>query len=209
MGGYDTSGLPSYLSTPDNISQNLSEFIDTLLPNGVNLVTDHPELFQGYQNEDINITQSSQVSVTYLSQTCVATNALGYYTYSTGHPPLTGDDIKAITYIYPNTGPQTPLQQGDKVVLGKFNPGTTIGFVLMVGAWDKIQHKLYGNVVHYYTDDNLNPETDSTLRKHAVMISYAAENKTIIGFEDTNRQDPACDNDFNDVVFYYTVTPSP
>ncbi len=35
---------------------------------------------------------------------------------------------------------------------------------------------------------------------------YAPEDKILIGFEDTDRTNPDCDNDFNDVVVYGTVT---
>jgi len=38
-----------------------------------------------------------------------------------------------------------------------------------------------------------------------VFINYTPEKKTIVGFEDTDRESPYCDNDFNDVVFYATV----
>jgi len=46
---------------------------------------------------------------------------------------------------------------------------------------------------------------DFKLKKHAVLISYAPENKILIGFEDTDRTNSQCDNDFNDVVVYATV----
>ncbi len=210
MGSYDTSGLPNYLAPSDTISQSLLEFTDTLLPNGVNLSVSHPELLQGYQNADINITQTSLVTMTFVSETCLATNAFGFYTYPTGQAPTTAADIKQITYIFPNVGPQTPLQPGDKVNLGHFNAGTTIGFVLFVNGWQDPQHTVKNSAPKFYTDDDLNPETDPALQKHAVKIYYAPEGITIIGFEDTNRQaGTGGDSDFNDDVFYYTVTPDP
>ena len=211
MGSFSGNGLPGYLTTPDVISQGLTDYLDTTLINGNSLVINHPEFFQGYTSADINITQTSNVSITYLSSINARANALGFYSYSTATPPATAADIKTITYVFPNTGPGTPLTTGDKVVLGKFNASSSIGIVVFSGGWDSAHHRLNNNsdIPRYYTTDILNPETDSTLRKHAVKIPYAPENKTIIGFEDYNRESPACDNDFNDVVFYLTVTPAP
>lgn len=209
MGSFSGNGLPGYLTTPDVISQGLTDYLDTTLINGSSLVNSHPEFFQGYTNADLNITQSSMVSITYVSATNGRDNAFGFYTYLTSQPPVTASDIKTVTYIFPNTGPFTPLAPGDKVNLGKFSAGTSIGFVLFSGGWDSTYHKLYSNVQKFYTTDNLNPETDSTLRKHAVKIPYAPENKTIIGFEDFDRELANCDNDFNDVMFYLTATPAP
>ena len=62
-------------------------------------------------------------------------------------------------------------------------------------------------VVHFCSNDVLNPEVDPNLKKHAVLINYAAENKVLIGFENTNRTNSKCDHDFNDIVIYTTVTP--
>ena len=83
--------------------------------------------------------------------------------------------------------------------------GTSIGFVLMQSAWSITTGTLDNNVVHFCSNDVLNPEVDPNLKKHAVLINYAPENKVLIGFEDIDRTEPKCDNDFNDVVVYATV----
>ena len=62
------------------------------------------------------------------------------------------------------------------------------------------------DVVHFLTDDALNPEVDPNLKKHAILINYTPDNKVLIGFEDLDRTSPGCDNDFNDLVFYETIT---
>ena len=98
------------------------------------------------------------------------------------------------------------MQPGDKANIGNFTAGTSIGFVLMENAWDTTSHSLNNSAVHFLTNDALNPEVDPALKKHAVLIPYAPENKVLIGFEDRNRTQSNCDNDFNDVVIYVSVT---
>ncbi len=61
------------------------------------------------------------------------------------------------------------------------------------------------DAVHFASNDVLNPEVDPKLKKHAVLINYTPENKILVGFEDYDRTQAGCDNDFNDVVIYATI----
>ena len=207
LGTYDSLGKPNYLELPDTISPSLLSFVNATLPNGKNLTISHPEFFSNTAIADITITQPSDVYVTFVLEGCRYANALAFYTYPTNQSPTSAKDISLITYIFPSCGNKTPLHTGDKVKIGRFNVGTSIGFVLMQKAWDTTAHTLNNDVVHFCTNDALNPEVDPKLKKHAVLINYAPENKVIIGFEDLDRTLPNCDNDFNDVVIYCTVTP--
>ncbi len=207
LGTYSSLGKPDYLLTPDIITGNLLNFIDSILPPGKDLRTSHPELLSSTAIADIKITQSSDVFVTFVLQEGGYTNSIAFYTYSTGFPPATAKDIPIMTYIFPSSGNLTPLQSGDKVKIGRFDPGTSIGFVLLQKGWDSTLHVLDNNAVHFLSNDVLNPEVDPNLKKHAVLINYPQENKILIGFEDLDRTNPYCDHDFNDVVFYCTVTP--
>lgn len=205
LGKYDNSGLPSYLLPKDNISSALQSFMDGYLVNGRNLISAHPELFTNSAIADIKVTKPSTIYMTFVHQEAWQNNALAFYSYPTDNPPASAKDIERITYAFPNVGESTPLKPGDKVSLGQFNPGTSVGFVLLISGWDKKAKSLNNKSVHYCTNYVLNPEKDPGLRKHAVLIEYPAEKKVMIGFEDMNREDPNCDDDFNDVVFYCTV----
>ena len=207
LGTYDALGKPNYLVPPDTISPSLLSFVDNTLPNGKNLTISHPELFSSTAIADITITQPSDVYITFVLEGCGFANSLAFYTYPTNQSPTSSKDISLITYIFPSCGNKTPLHSGDKVKIGRFDVGTSIGLVLMQKAWDTTAHALNNDVVHFCTNDALNPEVDPNLKKHAVLINYAPENKVIIGFEDVDRTLPNCDNDFNDVVVYCTVTP--
>ena len=207
LGTYDSLGKPNYLAPADTISPSLLSFINNFLPKGLNLTISHPELFSNTAIADITITQPSDVYVTFVVEKCLYKNALAFYTYPTNQSPTSAKDISLITYIFPNCGNNTPLLSGNKVKIGRFDVGTSIGFVLMENAWDTATKTLNNDAVHFCTNDALNPEVDPKLKKHAVLINYAPENKVIIGWEDTDRTMPYCDNDFDDVVVYFTVTP--
>lgn len=202
---YNSQGLPDNL-LKDTISPALLNFIDTLLPEGKDLTIRHPEFFSSTAIADIAITSPSTVYITFVTQNAANNNAIAFYTYPTGQSPTKPEDIKKITYVFPNASGQTPLQAGDKANIGNFTAGTSIGFVLMENAWDTSSSSLNNDAVHFLTNDALNPEVDPSLKKHAVLIPYPPENLVLVGFKDRDRTLANNDNDFNDVIFYVTVT---
>ncbi len=204
LGSVDADGKPTYLSTPDVVSGSLMTFFQNTLPERTDLRTTHPEYLTTSAIADVKITQTSKVFITYVSQGTKFNNAFAFYTYPTGKSPASAKDIDKITYIFPNCGGSTTLQTGDKVEIGTFEAGTSIGFVLLQDGWDNTTHKNNNDAVHFCSNDVLNPEVNASLKKHAVLIN-SPENKVLIGFEDLNRTLPECDNDFNDLVVYCTV----
>jgi len=205
LGTFDEFGKPNYLAGRDVITSDLLSFINTNLPQNKDLRNTNPQLLSNPPIADIVITRQSEVSVTYVSSETAFTEAFAFYTYPTGKPPASAKDIKTITYVFPNTGKGTTLQPGDKVKIGNFNSGTSIGFVLLENGWDAETKTLNNKVVHFCSNDVLNPEVDIALKKHAVFIIYTPENKILIGFENLDRTTPQCNHDFNDYVFYASV----
>lgn len=201
---YDSNGKPQGL-IKDVISDDLWNFVLDKLPEGNNLPLSNPELFTTDKTADITITQTADIYVTFVKGVCYYPNSLAYYTYPTAQPPQTPEEIEEIVYFFPNIGQSTPLQRGDKIKIGRFTPGTSIGFVLMQQSWDSKNKKLDHNVLHFCSHDILNPELDPKLKKHAVLLNYTPEDKVIVGFEDILRTSPNSDHDFNDVVFYCTA----
>lgn len=201
---YNSYGTPDVL-LQNTVSDTLLSFIHNLMPEGKNFPNAHPEYFSSSAIADITITKPSTVYVTFVLTGAAFANSLAFYTYPTGQSPTSAKDIKLITYIFPNAGSKAQIHRGDEVNIGQFDIGTSIGFVLMQNGWDTTNHKLDNSVVHFCTNDVLNPEVDPKLKKHAVLIPFPLEDKTLIGFEDMNRTLPNCDNDFNDEVFYCTV----
>lgn len=207
LASYDTLGRPSNLLPKDNISNEMLSYIENTLIERSDLRTTSPELLTTKAIADLKITQSSDVFITFVSQVTNYRNTLGFYTYPTNNPPASAKDIRKITYVFPSVSLETPLKAGDKVKIGRFDVGTSIGFVLMRDSWDPVTKTINNKVVHFCSNDILNPEIDPNLKKHAVLINYPSENKMLIGFENTDRTEKKCDHDFNDVVIYATVTP--
>lgn len=203
---YDSTGKPDNLEK-DVITSNLLTFFRNQVP-GKDLTIHNPSLLDNNTSEDLKITKKSNVYLTYVINGATSRNAIGFYTYQTGKAPTSPKDIKKITYVFPLAGSQaSPLKPGDKVKIGTFEEGTTIGLVLLKNAWDASTKTLNNKAVHFCYNDILNPEVDPKLKKHVVLVNYAAENKILIGFEDVDRTTPGCDNDFDDVVLYASIIP--
>ncbi len=207
LGTFTGQGGVSNLLPGDSISPAMQNFMDTLLPEHVDIRKLHPELFTGSAIADIKITQATSVYLTFISRHTGYYNSFGFYTYPTNNPPLVPSDIAKITFVFPSAGQGSPLVEGEKVKLGTFSPGTSIGFVLLLDAYNPTNNTINKNAPHFCSADILNPEIDPNLKRHVILNYYAPENKTIISFEDTNRTDPTCDNDFNDFIFYCTLAP--
>ena len=208
LGAFDSMGKPEFLTTSDVVSDSLLAFLRTELPDGQSAAIAHPELFNNSAIADLSVTQPSDVYLTFVLEGCGYANAVAFYTYPTGQSPTSAKDIQLITYVFANAGNHTALHLGDKVKLGTFSAGTSLGFVLMQNAYDTTAKTLNNEAVHFCSNDALNPEVNPKLKKHAVLIDYVPENKILIGFEDVNRTVSYCDNDFNDIVLYTTVKPN-
>ncbi|MDB5024441.1 MAG: hypothetical protein JWP78_2196 [Mucilaginibacter sp.] len=202
LGPADNTGKPLNMLTPDVVSDSLLTYIHTTLPEHMNLATSRPDLLSSTAIGDIAITQKSEIDITYVSAGTGNSDAIAFYTYPTNSPPAAATDIKVITYIFPNAGSGTTLKSGDKVNIGTFDVGTSVGFVLLQNAFNVASGTLNNGAVHFCSNDVLNPEVAPDKKKHAVLLNYPAENKTLIGFEDVDRTSSSCDNDFNDIVIY-------
>ncbi|WP_423148667.1 LruC domain-containing protein [Rubrolithibacter danxiaensis] len=211
---YQPSGKPKYLeSSRDNISPSLLSAINASLPEQKALASYHPEYLSDNAVTTLNITKKSTVWITFVSEGADYYNSLGYYTYPTNNPPKKQKDIDEVTLVFPNTsmtGSGGGLTSGDKVKLGEFKAGTSIGFVLIQNGWTK-SGSSYGvdlDKTKFYSTSKLNPESSNSLKKHSVLLYNDIYNLFLIGFEDLNRQTETSVNegDFNDVIFYATAS---
>lgn len=207
MGNTDSYGRPKYLVTSDVISNTLLSYINTSLPESTPLTQTHPQYLTDAATGTINVTAASDVWITFVSEGAGYYNSIGYYTYPTANPPTKASDISVVYLAFPNAslyGSGGNMRSGDKVKLGTFSGGTSIGFVLFANGWAG-SNQVYTDVTKYYSDPQLNPETDVNYKKHSVLLYDAADKLYLVGFEDLAR--PAGDQDFNDVVFYATANP--
>jgi len=201
-------GVPKYLVTPDVISASLLSYVNASLPEGQSVVVNHPNYLSSTAVSTLNVVATSDVWITFVAEGAANLNSLAFYTYPTGTPPTSADDIKTATMVFPNAsglGSGGGLLPGDKVKIGTFSAGTSIGFILLGNAWTGSGVNV--DATKYYSTDALNPETTPSLQKHTVVLYDNTDNLTLIGFEDLNRQTGGSDNDFNDLVIYATSDP--
>jgi len=211
MSPYNSSGVPLNLLTPnDKISADMLADINSALPETINEPNRSPGLFSSSVPNDLVITQTADVWITFVSEGAGYSSSLGWYSYPTSKPPASINNIDSIHFIFPNCkypGQGGGLSSGNKVHLGVIPAGTTIGVVLFSNAWAYGNYNsinYFNNAGVFFTDSWLNPETVASLRQHTVMLQY--NNLSLICFEDMNRQQGS-DNDFNDVIFYATSNP--
>ncbi len=207
LGTYNSNGRPNNLETQgDEIGLDMLNTINASLPEQKKVPQLHPEYIANDATTNINVKEDAEVWITFVHEGAGYRNALGFYTYDTKTPPTTLADITEIKFIYPNAslrGSSGEMVSGDKVKLGTFTAGTTIGLVLFQNAWNGRDVSVGATAL--FSDPNLNPESDLNLRNHNVFLQY--QNTFLIGFEDIRRDNSGCDQDFNDLVVYATSNP--
>jgi LruC domain-containing protein len=211
IGGYDGDGRPQYLTpTPGNVSADLLGFLNSSLPEEKSVENHHLVYLSPNAKRSIDVIEDGDVFITYVSEGATNENTIAYYSYPTNQKLANANEITNIKYIFPNSsgkGSGGGLISGDRVNLGNFKAGTSIGIVLLVNGWDKNTKTVKNNGVKFYSDETFNPEHNQNLKKHTVVLSYDKEDLLIIGFEDINREDFKSDHDFNDIVLYASSFP--
>ncbi len=211
MGTYvGNVGLPKYLeSKGDVISAATLNQINTALPEARSVPAFNPQYITTAAQTNIVLKEAADVWVTFVHEGANYKNSLGYYTYPTNNPPKTASAISKLNIIFPNVsynGSGGALKTGDKVKLGNFPAGTTVAWFLVPDGWEGRNTKLVTDERHpiRYSNRNFNTFTTEANRSHMVLLNDAS-GKLIMGFEDLDR--PGGDNDFNDAIFYATVSP--
>lgn len=217
LGNWSNAGLPAYLTGDDAISNELLEDINATLPERVKLTVSHPEYLSTSSQGSIVLIEDAEVWVTFVHEGAGNLNSLGYYTHPTNKMPATMADITDATIIFPNvsySGSGGALISGNKVQLLYLNPatkkytnvfptGTTVAWFLKASGFSGGTLK---SGVTFFSDSRFNPENSEETRIHNVLLKDNARKLLLLGFEDLNRN-TSSDEDFNDAVFYTTVTP--
>ncbi|HEX7366728.1 MAG TPA: LruC domain-containing protein [Pelobium sp.] len=212
LGTYDDNGRPNYL-TPQagQVSNSLLNHINASIPDGSDVRVHHPSFLANSATQTLNLVKTGEVFVTFVSEGAGLTNAIAYYSYPTNNPPANASEISNVKYIFPNAsaiGSSGAMISGDRVSLGTFNAGTSIGILLLSNGWDSAAKLVKSNAAKFYSNQEYNPESTNVLKKHIVLLNFAQEDIFVIGIEDLNRETEAfCDHDFNDVVLYADCYP--
>lgn len=208
LGSFNSDGVPNYLTTPDVVDQSLLADVNSSLPESKKVPVYNPQYLANGNDTEVKITALSDAWVTFVSEGAGYRNVLAYYTYPTNNPPATASDIDSIKLIFPNAsflGSGGGLRSGDKVRIGRFPAGTSIGWVLIQNAWNGNSVNL--GATKLYSRPAFNPEPNAADRQHNVTLYHQLRNLVLIGFEDVTRNLAGCDQDFNDCVFYITTNP--
>lgn len=207
---FDAMGRPVNLLPVDDISfAALMNQIDASLPNGIPvkskyIATEIPT--------DLKIERLADVWITFVHEGADYRNTLAYYTYPTGNPPTNENQINNANVIFPNCSliggnGEGNMISGDKVKIGRFPAGTSIGFVLLQNAFQG-NGSINFNATKFFSTEGINPEIDLAKKRHNVVLHNVSQRTFLIGFEDINRMPgQGSDQDFNDLVFYAQSNP--
>ncbi len=206
LGSWSRWGVPSYLTSPVVISKDFYEFVNKALPNYKPVPEYRPHYLDDSLDKDIHVVEEGEVFVTFIHEGAGYKNTLGFYTYPTVDGPPETINPEDIHIIFPNVsykGSGGGLLTGDTVNIGKFTPGTSIGWVLVSNAYSTRFRGVSGGINTFYSHDVLNPDK-APYQQHFVQLHY--EDQVVLGVEDLVR--PGGDNDFNDAVFTITSNPA-
>ncbi|TAE18277.1 MAG: DUF4114 domain-containing protein, partial [Bacteroidetes bacterium] len=211
MGSYDSWGRPNYLDpVADVISAGFLSRLNASLPEFGNLPVRSPSFFNSNVNLNIHVTQTADVWITFVSEGTSFRNALGYFKYPTNNPPANAAAIDSVFLVFPNSSlinSAGNLRSGDRVKIGRFNAGTSIGFVLIQGGFNGTSVNV--NNTKFYSTQSFNSVSESNAAKyqHGVQLYDATEQLLVFGFEDLIRSGNSSDDDYNDLVFYTKANP--
>ena len=207
---FDALGRPTNLLPVDNISfAALMNQIDASLPNGVAVKNKY---IATQVPTDLKIERLADVWITFVHEGADYRNTLAYYTYPTGNPPTNEDQITNANVIFPNCSliggnGEGNMISGDKVKIGRFPAGTSIGFVLLQNAFQG-NGSINFDATKFFSTEGINPENDPARKRHNVVLHNVSQRTFLIGFEDINRMPgQGSDQDFNDLVVYAQSNP--
>lgn len=210
LGSWKSDGTPKYLEkNGDDISSDFLSDLNDALPENQSVPDYHPEYLSSDYQQYITLTEESDVYVTFVTEGASYLNTLCFYTFEEDDPPESIDDIDEATIVFPNASFKHSgggLYSGDKVNIGEFDEGTSIGWLLITDGFDTKEKDVTDGKNYFFSQKNLNPESNPDNQQHIVLLKDEERNLFLIAFEDLER--PGGDNDFNDVVFYVTSNPS-
>ncbi|GEM_PF-2643359 len=197
LGDWQPNGRPLYLEDDIlEISDDVLNFVNEVLPESASIV--ESGIFNDELQSNTEITDSTDLYMTFVSEGADWKNVLGYYTYDLDSPPSTYEDIDSMVVIFPNVSAPGVIKKGERVHLGTFPPNTGVGYFLIADGYKTNNICIKDHIV--FTDKHLNTFADPQYRQHTVLLSNTKEQQYLLGMEDQAR--PSGDNDFNDAVFY-------
>ena len=203
---YNPQGVPSPIDMIA-IEPEVLARISTSLPEHENVNVNHPEYLADGAESNFIFTEDVEVWITFVAEGASYRNAFGFYTYPVGSAPADTSSLEH-TIVFPNCsypGCGGALESGSKIYLGSFTAGTVLGWFLVQDGWEDYEN-VSNTAQRFYSDKQYNPEGTPD-EEHAVLLYDSDYELFVLGFEDVNRLDSVCDNDFNDAVFIAEAIP--
>ena len=208
LGTYSSNGVPNYLESPnDVVDAALLNDINASLPEQQPVPTYHPQYLASTATSNLPILELCDVTATFITEGAGWLNNVGFFSFPTDQPPTSASQIDTIKMVFPNmsqTGSGGGLNPGNKVKLGRFPAGVSIGWVVFANGWQGGQ--ITNGNYRIYSIASLNPEPNVNLKKHTVLLRDAGRHEVLFAFEDW-RRDQGSDQDFNDGIIYVKSTP--
>lgn len=204
---FNSNGVPSPMTT-DVLTADFLQRIDATLPERQPVPQYHPQYLNDTNQTNIKIDELAEVWITFVHEGAGFKNALGFHTYPSDQIPQTTSQVGTKTLIFPNaslSGSGGGLNAGNKVYMGIYQPGTTIGWFLVANGFTNGANVSTSAPI-YYSNKQLNPEESTLKKQHSILVYDDITQRLLIGFEDLPRNSHS-DDDFNDLVFYVTVSP--
>lgn len=209
MGTYNDWGRPDYLEKPDLTAETITpEFLKLLNSSftpGVPVLKTHPEYLKDNTIDVINVKDKTDLFISFLYNKTENNNMFGYYTYPTGKAPADPSEISDVKIIFPNASfkySNGDMEFGDKVNLGTFDAGTSVGFILIQDGWNAFKKGYLEKAQAYYSDAQLNPG-QGVEQKHTVVLYDDATKGFLVGFQDEDS--PIEERSFATNVFFVTA----
>ncbi len=212
---YDSSGIPKVInaSLKKVPSNDFLTRLGGVLPERRDIRTNNPDLITDDFGANVHLKKAADVYVTFIHEGAAYKNSFGFFSFPDNQVPQTKNDVRE-TIVFPNAsfnndgGSSLGLRLGDTVKLGHFDVGQNIGFLVVANGFDsksgvttKPTGGPPGGGAVYYTLKHLNPESDSAMKAHTVLLNDVKSGMIVLGMEDLNRGDSGCDHDFNDTLY--------
>jgi len=199
---WDEDGAPTCKNNPEELCEYLVSDFNVLLPEYENAIENQPELFDPTKRKELVLTETADVSVTFVSEGAGFTNTFGFYTYNENNPPQSVEDIQSsmqIIFANASSGSKGTLEEGDRMYLGAFEAGTVIGYFIIADGWNgsNVTEGLYT----FYT----NPAFNRDGTQQSIMMFSERCSSLLTTFEDVHIK--GGDKDYNDIVIKTSVTP--
>lgn len=199
-------GYNRNIGKPDNLMWSKNEYDNAFFERIQNALPER-QVNEAFLTDDegstIHLSEEAEVFITFIHEGAGYKNSFGYFVFDKDNPPTSHQEVNEII-VFPNLS-YPHMTNGHRVSLGVFPAGTSIGFFIAANGFSYYTGVKSRKVPYYYTLQNLNPESDPSLRQHAVLLYDEEVSEVILGFEDLPRN--WGDNDFNDAVFSVKSSP--